>query len=55
MKVEIQTKIESSCNPPKPAVFISAGETIYGVASIEEKIRALQIARLWLKKELARK
>jgi hypothetical protein len=55
MKVEIQTKIESDTSPPKPAVYIQAGETMYSLASIDERIRAMQLARLWLKRELARK
>jgi hypothetical protein len=52
MKVQIRTKIESTCSPQKPSVYIEAGETIYSVASLEEKIRALQIAKLWLVREL---
>ena len=54
MKVEIRTKIESSCNPPKPSIFVAASESLFTVSAVEEKIRALQTARLWLKKELAK-
>ena len=54
MKVEIHTKFESSRTPPKPAVYIQANEVMCTVEVVGEHIRALQIARLWLKKELAK-
>jgi hypothetical protein len=53
VKVEIQTKIENATR--KPAVYIQGSEMIYSVEGVEERIRALQCARNWLKKELARK
>jgi len=53
VKVEIQTKVESTTR--KPAVYIQGNETMYSVESVEERIRALQCARNWLKKELTRK
>jgi hypothetical protein len=50
VKVEIQTRFEN--NSPKPRVYIQANEYMYAVAAVEERIRALQIAKLWLKREL---
>jgi hypothetical protein len=52
MKVEIRTKNESTCVPPKPAVYIQANETTYSIAALEEKIRAMQTAKRWLQQEL---
>lgn len=54
MKVEIRTRVESGCTPPKPSVYIQANEVLYSMSAIEEKIRALQTARAWLKRELAK-
>lgn len=49
MKVHIETKIENS---GKPAVYISAGETMYSIEQVAERIRAMQMAKAWLTKEL---
>ena len=55
MKVEICTKFEDTPTGKRPFVIIMADEKVFAVEALEERIRAMQIARLWLKRETAKK
>jgi hypothetical protein len=51
VKVELRTKVER-VSDQRPTVFISANEIVCSVASMDEKIRLLQVAKRWLQREL---
>jgi len=53
MRVELQTDIEN--DPKRPAVKITASETVYAVESLDHRIKTLQVARAWLKQALEKK